>query len=156
MTPFFENGELKEISIYRPISCLPYFTKILERIMHDHFFSYLFNKKILYSKQFGFQKGHSTEHAIAELADQIHKLFENGNYTLGIFIDLCKAFDTLGHAILLKMLENYRIKGTYLAWFRSYFTNRIQHIQITNASKSDLRNATCGVSQGAIFGPCFF
>ena len=83
--------------------------------MHDHFFSYLFNKKILYSKQFGFQKGHSTEHAIAELVDQIHKLFESDNYTLAVFIDLCKAFDTIGHAILWKKLENYRIKGTYLA-----------------------------------------
>ena len=46
-------------------------------------------------KQLGFQKGHSTEHAIAQLADQIHELFENDNHTLGVFIDLSKAFGTI-------------------------------------------------------------
>ena len=108
------------------MSVLPCFSKILERIMHNRLYSYLVNKKILYSKQFGFQKGHSTEHAIAQLADQIHKSFENDNYTLGVFIDLSKAFDTVDHAMLLKKLENYGIKDTNLAWFRSYLTNRKQ------------------------------
>ena len=107
-------------------------------------------------KQFDFQKGHSTEHAIAQLADQIHESFENDNYTRGVFIDLPKAFDTTDHAILLKNLENYGIKGTNLAWFRSYLTNRKQYIQITNGSKSDLRNTACGVPQGSIFGPLLF
>ena len=59
---------------------------------------------------------------------------------LGIFIDLSKAFDTTEHVILLKKLENYGIKATNLAWFRSYLTNREQYIEITNDSKSDLRN----------------
>ena len=85
VTPEFKTGDLKEISNYRPISVLPCFSKILERIMHNRPHSYLVNEKILYSKQFGFQKGHSTEHAIAQLADQIHELFENDNYTLGVF-----------------------------------------------------------------------
>ena len=62
--------------------------------MHNRLCSYLVNEKILYLKQLGFQKGHSTEHAIAQLADQIHELFENDNHTLGVFIDLSKAFDT--------------------------------------------------------------
>ena len=103
----------------------------------------LVNEKI-YWKQFGFQKGHSTEHAMAQLADKIHESFENDNYTLGVFIDLSKAF------------ENYGIKDTNLAWFRSYLTNRKQYIQITNDSKSDLRNTTCGVPQGSILGSLLF
>ena len=87
MTPVFKTGDLKEISNYRPISVLLCLSKILERIMHNRLYSYLVNEKILYSKQFGFQKGHSTEHVIAQLADQIHESFENDNYTLGVFID---------------------------------------------------------------------
>ena len=118
-TPILKTGDLKEISNYRAISVLPCFSKILEHIIHNRFYSYLVNKKILYSKQFGFRKDHSTEHAIAQLADQIHKSFENDNYTLGLFIDLSKAFDTIDHAILLKKLENYGIKDTNLAWLRS-------------------------------------
>ena len=65
--------------------------------MYDHLYSYLVNDKILYSKQFDFQKGHSTEHAIGHLADQIHESFENDNCTLGFFIDLSKIFDTFNH-----------------------------------------------------------
>ena len=102
--------------------------------MHNCLYNYLVNKKILYSKQFGFQKGHSTEHAIAQLADQIHESFENNNY-ICLFINLSKAFDTIGHAILLKKLENYGIKDTNLAWFRIYLTNMKHYIQIAMTAK---------------------
>ena len=118
------------------------------RIMRKVRFRSSLNEKVLYSKQFGFQKGHSTEHVIAQLAEQIHGSFESDNYTLGVFIDLSKVFDTIDHAISLKKLENYGIKGTNLAWFRSYLINRKQYIQITNDSKSDLRNNRRGVTAG--------
>ena len=155
MTPVFKTGDLKEISNYRPLSVLPCFSKILERIMHNCLYSYLVNEKILYSKQFDFQKGHSTEHAIAQLTDQIHESFENNNY-ICLFINLSKAFNNIDHAILLKKLESYGIKDTNLAWFRSYLTNIKHYIQITNDSKSDLRNTTCGVPQDSILGSLLF
>ena len=85
VTPVFKIGDLEEISNYRPISVLPCFLKILERIMHIRLYSYIVNEKILYLKQFCIQKGHATEHAIAQLVDQIHESFENDNYTLGVF-----------------------------------------------------------------------
>ena len=124
--------------------------------MHNHLYSYLVNKKILYLKQFGFQKGHSTEHAITQLADRIHESFENDNYTLELFIDLSKASDTIDHVILLKKLENYGIKDTNLVWFRSYLANRKQYIRITNDGKSNLRNTAYGIPQGSILGPLLF
>ena len=75
------------------------------RAYHAQLLLYLVNEKILYSKQFGLQKVHSTEHAFAQLTDQIHNSFENGSYTLRVFIDLSKAFDTVDQVILLKSFK---------------------------------------------------
>ena len=76
--------------------------------MYNRLFKYLKTNEILYKKQFGFQEGHSTEHAIIQLIDQINNCFEKNHFTLGISIDLKKAFDTVG------------IKGNNLRWFESY------------------------------------
>ena len=56
---------------------------------------YLTGHSILYRKQFGFQEIHSTEHAIAQLVDQIRNSFERKQYTLGVLFDLSKVFDTI-------------------------------------------------------------
>ena len=61
--------------------------------MYNRLQKYLKDHNILYNKQFGFRTGHSTEHAIAQLVDKIYDVFEKNEYTLGVFIDLSKAFD---------------------------------------------------------------
>ena len=94
VTPVFKGGDEKDLENYRPISVLPCFSKILERIMYNRLYNHLMKNNILYSKQFGFQKGHSTEHAIIQLIDQISNNFENNEFTIGVFIDLSKAFDS--------------------------------------------------------------
>ena len=88
--------------------------------------------------------------------DQIYESFENDKYTVGIFIDLSKAFDTVDHAIILKKLEIYGITGANLAWFRSYLTNRKQYICINNDTKTNELKVKCGLPQGSIFGPLLF
>ena len=70
--PLYKAGDPANISNYRPISVLPCFSKMLERIMYNRLYKYLTTEKILYPKQFGFQRGHSTEHAIVKLANQIY------------------------------------------------------------------------------------
>ena len=90
VAPLFKGGDPSNISNYRPISVLPCFSKILERIMYNRLYKYLTTVKLLYSKQFGFQTGLSTEHAIIKLFDQIYESFEKDHYTLGILMDLSK------------------------------------------------------------------
>ena len=94
VTPIFIQGEKCNISNYRPISVLPCFSNILERIMCNRLYDYFTVNNILFNKQFGFRSGHSTEHAPLELIDKIREFFSYKNYFLGILIDLSK-FDVI-------------------------------------------------------------
>ena len=79
----YKVGDIGDLTSYRPISVLRCYLRILERIKYNRLFFYVSQEKILYLKQFGFQSGHSTEHAILQLANQIHQSFENNLYILG-------------------------------------------------------------------------
>ena len=156
VTPIFKTGERSSVSNYRPISVLPCFSKILEKIMYNRLYQYLIRNNLLYNKQFGFQKANSTEHAIIELVDQLCASFNKNNFTVGIFIDLSKAFDTVDHKILLEKLSHYGIKGKNLTWFKSYLSKRKQFIMINETEKSKTLEIKCGVPQGSILGPLLF
>ena len=69
-----------------------------------------------------------------QLVDQINCSFEKNIYTLVIFIDISKAFDTVDHKILITKLENYGVKGTNLQWLKSFLENRKQFIAYENFS----------------------
>ena len=155
ITPIFKSGNEELVNNYRPISVLPCFSKVLERITYNRLYSFLLDKNILYDKQFGFQKDNSTEHAILQLTNQILQSFDQDKFTIGIFIDLSKAFDTVDHNILLKKLSIYGIRNTNLKWFKSYLSDRKQYIS-TDQGNTDVETILCGVPQGSILGPLLF
>ena len=90
-----------------------------------------------------------------QLVDQINDKFESNCFTLGIFIDLSKAFDTVDHQILISKLNNYGVKGKNLSWFKSYLENRKQYLNYSN-DVTNLAQIKCGVPQGSILGPLLF
>ena len=89
ISPVFKTGDTAGISNYCPISVLPCFSKILERVMYNRLYKYLADQKILHPQQFGFRKGHSTERTIANLVDQIYESFEKSNTPL-VFLSTCQ------------------------------------------------------------------
>ena len=90
-----------------------------------------------------------------QLVDQINCSFEKNIYTLDIFIDLSKAFDTVDHKIIITKLENYGVTGTNLRWFKSYLENRKQCISYENFYTSHI-DIPYDVPQGSILAPLLF
>ena len=93
--------------------------------------------------------------ALLELIDKLSEAVDDKLTTIGVFIDLAKAFDTVDHGILLRKLQHYGIRGIDLDWFRSYLTDREQFVVIGNCESSCAR-ISCGVPQGSILGPALF
>jgi hypothetical protein len=155
VTPIFKNKDNRYFKNYRPISLLPTFSKVIERLVYNRLYQYLKINEILTPAQYGFQKNLSTNLAILELQNRILESISNKKWCIGIFLDLSKAFDTLDHDILLHKLSHYGVRGKAFDWFRSYLSNRQQCTEFRSAISSTL-DIVCGVPQGSILGPLLF
>ena len=140
---------------YRPVSILPVFSKILEKLMYNRILSFINKHKVLFEYQFGFREKHGTDIALIVLLDKIMSSINDGEIVLGVFLDLSKAFDTVNHDILLKKLHKYGIRGVVYDWFVSYLSERSQYVSFLNHNSSQLK-ISCGVPQGSILGPLLF
>ena len=153
--PYYKSGDKELFSNYRPISVLPAFSKILEKIVCDSLRQFCISNSIITEAQFGFMEGKSTEDATLNFVGDIVKSFDEGQYTVGIFLDLSKAFDTVDHEVLLVKLDHYGVRNECFMWFLSYLKNRQQYVSY-NGSNSDLYQIHYGVPQGSILGPLLF
>ena len=84
----FKKCDKENVENYRPISVLPVFSEVLERIMYNRLYEYFMNNSLLHENQFGFQINNSTEHAILQFTRDIVQNVDNDKFTLGVFIDL--------------------------------------------------------------------
>lgn len=153
--PLFKSGNKKIFSNYRPVSVLPQFSKILEKLFYNRIISFVKTNSIMYNSQYGFRENHSTSLALMELFEKITSNLDNKLVTVGVFIDLKKAFDTIDHSILINKLCHYGVRGVASNWIKNYLSNRSQYVVHNNVS-SEYKTIRCGVPQGSILGPILF
>ena len=124
--PIFKKNEDYIAGNYRPISLLNIFHKLLKKIMYRRLMSFFQKHNLLHKYQFVFRSNHSTTHALLDVTEYIYNSLDEGNYIIGAYIDLKKAFDSVSHELLLQKLQYYGIRGRVLSWFTSYLYKRKQ------------------------------
>ncbi len=153
--PIFKTGNALDCDNYRPISLLSLISKVLEKIVAQKLISHLLDNDLLYTHQYRFLPNRSTDHNLLQIINFISKALDEGNFCIGVFLGLKKAFDVCSHEILLKKIQKMGIRGTAYNWFKNYLAGRTQFVDI-NGNKSDPLAIKISVIQGSILGPILF
>lgn len=151
--PLFKAGDKHKLTNYRPISLISVLKIIFVFVCRLD--SFIEKNQLLSECQYGFRNNRSTALALLQITENITAAIENKQNTIGVFIDLKKAFDTIDHSILLKKLQTYGIRGRAWNWVRSYLENRQQFVQFAGNTSEKLK-VECGIPQGSIVGPKLF
>ena len=141
---------------YRPISKLPFVSKVLEKVVANQLNTFLNDNKIHDKFQSGFRKHHSTESALLRVSNDIMMASDAGDCVVLVLLDLSAAFDTVDHAIMLDRLREWvGISGSALQWFASYLSGRSFSVAVGPFS-SHSTPLSCGLPQGSVLAPLLF
>jgi hypothetical protein len=153
--PIFKAGNRLDVDNYRPISLLSSISKILEKIVSEKLLYHLTNNDLLYTHQYGFIPKRSAEHNLLQIINYVSEALNGGNFCVGVFLDLKKAFDVCSHSILLKKFKKMGINGVAHKWFENYLQGRTQKVDI-NGNLSSEQDLDISVIQGSTLGPILF
>ena len=149
-------GDRDSLSNYRPVSNIPFLSKLLEKVVLEQLSDYLKRNELLGKHQSGYRIGHSCETLLASMFDDFLGEMDKGKVVALICLDMSAAFDTVDHQSLLKELHHrFGIGGAPLMWFESYLSSRNFRVSVGD-SFSEMVNLICGVPQGSLLGPVLF
>ena len=123
--------------------------------MYDQLYNFLSSEGTISKQQSGFWSLHSTFSALLEATNSWAFNIDRGYIIAVVFLNLKKVFDNFDFEILLTKMNQYRIQGKSLDWFKSYLTNRTQRCSV-NGCLSDFTTLKCGVPQETILSPLLF
>ena len=128
--PLHEFGSLHDVNNYRPISILPSLSKVFEKLIHKHLYSYFETNNLLYNSNSGFRKYHSTTSNILEVTHKILIAKDSGCSSRIVFLDISKAFDKVIHSALLFKLRQLGVTGSLYTLLQSYLSRRSQFVRL--------------------------
>ena len=157
VVPVHKKHEKNLKGNYRPISLLPIFGKILEKLMYDSIYSHLVSYDLLNPNQSGFRPGDSTINQLISITHTIFKAFDcNPPLDVrSVYLDISKAFDRVWHDGLMYKLKRCGVSGQLLVLIQSFLKDRKQRT-VLNGKNSNWGDISAGVPQGSILGPLFF
>ena len=157
VVPVHKKNEKNLKGNYRPISLLPIFGKILEKLMYDSIYSHLVSCTLLNPNQSGFRPGDSTVNQLISITHMIFKAFDcNPPLDVrSVYLDISKAFDRVWHDGLFYKLKRCGVSGEFLSLIQSFLKDRKQRT-VLSGQNSHWGDISAGVPQGSILGPLFF